>query len=100
MNLFANFLAAIQAELDAMMAAGELPAGLDLSRITTEPPRDAAHGDVATNAAMVIAKAAGKPPRQIAEALAARLRRQKDVAGVEVAGPGFINIRLADAALA
>ena len=55
------------------MAAGELPANLDLSRVTAEPPRDAAHGDVTTNAAMVVAKAAGKAPRVLAEALAKRL---------------------------
>jgi arginyl-tRNA synthetase len=96
MNLFANYLAAIRVEIDKLAAEGFLPAGLDLSRITTEPPREASHGDIASNAAMVIAKAAGKPPRQIAEALAERLRMRAGVLSVDVAGPGFINIRLAD----
>ena len=77
-----------------MMAAGELPPNLDLSRVTAEPPRDVAHGDVTTNAAMVVAKAAGKAPRVLAEALAKRLAQQPDVLSADVAGPGFINLRL------
>ena len=96
MNLFAKFLSVIKAELEVMIAEGFLPSGLDLSRITTEPPREAGHGDMATNAAMVLAKPAGKPPRQIAEALAARLKARDGVTSAEVAGPGFINLRLAD----
>lgn len=94
MNLFAHFQTAARNELSAMMAAGELPSNLDLSRVTAEPPRDVAHGDVTTNAAMVVAKAAGKAPRVLAEVLAKRLEQQPDVLSAEVAGPGFINLRL------
>jgi arginyl-tRNA synthetase len=97
MNLFGYFQAAIRGELSAMMLAGELPAGLDVSRVTAEPPRDAAHGDVATNAAMVIAKPANMAPKALAENLARRLAKQADVASAEVAGPGFINLRLKEA---
>ncbi|MEM7221708.1 MAG: arginine--tRNA ligase [Pseudomonadota bacterium] len=94
MNVFKEFLAIVQAELEAMAAAGELPERLDLSRVSVEPPREAAHGDLATNAAMVLAKQAGKKPRDIAEALAARLRARDGVEAAEVAGPGFLNLRL------
>ncbi len=75
-----------------------LPAGLDQSRIVVEPPREAAHGDMATNAAMVLAKDAGGKPRELAEAIAAKLRADELVAKVEVAGPGFINLTLKPAA--
>ncbi|MFM2042271.1 MAG: arginyl-tRNA synthetase ArgS [Pseudomonadota bacterium] len=95
MNVFKDFEARIKAALDAMTAAGELPPGLDLSRVTVEPPRDAAHGDVSTNAAMVLAKPAGKPPRAIAEALVARLTAFPEVTEATVAGPGFVNLRVA-----
>jgi arginyl-tRNA synthetase len=86
----------IEAALGAMQAAGELPAALDFSAITAEPPRDAAHGDIATNAAMVLAKAARKKPREIAEALLPRLKANADVVDGAVAGPGFINLKLSD----
>jgi arginyl-tRNA synthetase len=94
MNLFAHFQTAARQELSAMMAAGEMPSNLDLSRVTAEPPRDATHGDVTTNAAMVVAKAAGMAPRVLAEALAKRLTKQAHVLAADVAGPGFINLRL------
>ncbi len=94
MNLFNDIRDLVLAEIDAMQGAGELPAGLDTAGVTVEPPRDAGHGDMATNAAMVLAKPAGLPPRQIAEALAAGLAADPRVAGVEVAGPGFLNLRL------
>lgn len=94
MNLFHDIRALVLAEIAAMQAAGELPAGLDTGPVTVEPPRDAGHGDMATNAAMVLAKPAGLPPRQIAEALAAGLAADPRIAGAEVAGPGFLNIRL------
>jgi arginyl-tRNA synthetase len=94
MNLFAHFQALVIAEVEAMAVAGELPVGLDLSRVTVEPPRDAAHGDVATNAAMVLAKPAGQNPRALAERLKARLACGDDIASADVAGPGFINLRL------
>jgi arginyl-tRNA synthetase len=97
MNLFDDMRAAVLAALDAMEAAGDLPAGLDRTAVAVEPPRDPAHGDMATNAAMVLARPAGKPPRAIAEALAARLAADPRIAAAEVAGPGFLNLRLAPA---
>ena len=75
-----------------------MPAGLDQSRVTVEPPRDPTHGDIATNAAMVLAKDAGKKPRELAEAIADKLRADDLVANVDVAGPGFINLTLKAAA--
>jgi arginyl-tRNA synthetase len=96
MNPYRHFIGEIEAALRAMQAAGELPAALDFSAITAEPPRDPAHGDIATNAAMVLAKAAKKKPRDIAEPLLARLRANPDVVDGTVAGPGFINLKIAD----
>jgi arginyl-tRNA synthetase len=95
MNLFKYFKDIVLAELEAMTAAGELPAGLDTARLSVEPPRERGHGDLSTNAAMVLAKPAGRKPRDLAEVLAARLEKVEDVVEVEVAGPGFINLRLA-----
>jgi arginyl-tRNA synthetase len=94
MNLFGHFDGVVRAILSDMAEAGELPGGLDLSKLVVEPPRDAAHGDVTTNAAMVLAKAAGTKPRTLAEALARRLASQPDIEAAEVAGPGFVNITL------
>jgi arginyl-tRNA synthetase len=94
MNLFGHFQSVVRTELSAMMAAGELKPGLDISRVTAEPPRDASHGDVTTNAAMVVARAAGMAPKVLAEVLAKRLAKQPDVLSAEVAGPGFINLHL------
>ena len=97
MNLFQHFQAEVTRQIEAMVAEGDLPEGLDASRISVEPPRDSSHGDVTTNAAMVLAKPAGMKPRDIAEKLAARLNALSVVTETEVAGPGFINLRLADA---
>jgi arginyl-tRNA synthetase len=94
MNLFADIRELVVAELQALMADGVLPAGLDLAGVAVEPPRDAGHGEMATNAAMVLAKPAGMQPRAIADALAARLMEDPRVAGADVAGPGFLNLRL------
>lgn len=94
MNLFTEIRSLVTAQLAAMTEAGDLPPGLDLSAVAVEPPRDPAHGDMATNAAMVLAKPAGKAPRVIAEALAARLAADPRIALAEVAGPGFLNLRL------
>jgi len=94
MNLFADIRALVVTELEALMAAGTLPTGLDLAAVAVEPPRDAGHGDMATNAAMVLAKPAGLQPRAIAEALAVRLLADPRVAAADVAGPGFLNLRL------
>ena len=96
MNLFADIRALVVAELTAMADQGLLPAALDLTHVAVEPPRDAAHGDMATNAAMVLAKPAAMPPRAIAEALAARLTNDPRISSAEVAGPGFLNLRLSN----
>jgi arginyl-tRNA synthetase len=98
MNLFADIRELVVAELEALMAGGVLPSGLDLAGVAVEPPRDAGHGEMATNAAMVLAKPSGLQPRVIAEALAVRLLEDPRVAGVDVAGPGFLNLRLEPAA--
>jgi len=98
MNLFADIRGLVITCLDAMVAEGALPAGLEMGAVSVEPPRDAAHGDMATNAAMVLAKPAGVNPRQIADGLAAKLLADPRIALAEVAGPGFLNLRL-DAAL-
>jgi arginyl-tRNA synthetase len=97
-NIFAAVLDKVRAAAAALIAEDVLPAGIDQSRIVVEPPREAAHGDMATNAAMVLAKDAGKKPRELAEAIAAKLRADALVAKVEVAGPGFINLTLEPAA--
>jgi arginyl-tRNA synthetase len=93
-NIFAAVLDKVRAANNALVADGVLPHAIDQSRIVVEPPREAAHGDMATNAAMVLAKDAGKKPRELAEAIAAKLRADDLVARAEVAGPGFINLTL------
>jgi len=92
MNVFKHFRGEIVATIEAAMAAGDLPAGLDLARVAVEPPRDAGHGDLATNAAMVLAKPAELPPRQVAERLLPRLATLAMVDEVGIAGPGFVNL--------
>ncbi|MCR8825533.1 arginine--tRNA ligase [Pseudosulfitobacter koreensis] len=95
MNLFAEIRVLVIENLEAMQSEGVLPGGLDLGNVTVEPPRDAAHGDMATNAAMVLAKPARLKPRDIADTLATRLMADGRVISAEVAGPGFLNLRLA-----
>jgi len=96
MTLYIRFAAHLDAVLDALVAAGDLPAGLDRANVTVEPPRDPSHGDLATNAAMVLAKPAGTNPRALAEKIAAELGKIDEVQAVSVAGPGFINLALND----
>ncbi|UNU42184.1 arginine--tRNA ligase [Sphingopyxis sp. YF1] len=96
MTLFSRFSDHIGAALDALAARGAIPAGLDRRAISVEPPRDPAHGDVATNAAMVLAKPAGMNPRALADLLVAELGALDEVVEASVAGPGFINLRLVD----
>jgi arginyl-tRNA synthetase len=96
MNLFADIRALVVAELTAMTADGTLPKGLNFANVAVEPPRDSAHGDMATNAAMVLAKPAGLAPRAIADALAARLAKDPRISAADVAGPGFLNLRLSN----
>jgi arginyl-tRNA synthetase len=97
-TLYAAFTGHLAAALDALEAAGSLPAGLKRGAVTVEPPRDPSHGDLATNAAMVLAKPAGLKPRDLAEALVAELTKLSLVESAEIAGPGFINLRLSAAA--
>jgi arginyl-tRNA synthetase len=97
-NVYAVVLDKVLAAVNALAAGGSLPAGMDISRVVVEPPRDATHGDMATNAAMVLAKDAGRKPRELAEALGEKLAADELVAKVEVAGPGFINLTLKPAA--
>ena len=93
-HLFADVLARVHAVCGALAVEGGWPAGIDLSRIVVEPPRDAAHGDMATNAAMVLAKEANAKPRDLAEQIASKLRADDLIASVDIAGPGFINLTL------
>src|ERR1700739_550626 len=93
-HLFADVLSRVHAICAGLAAEGNWPAGIDLSRVVVEPPRDASHGDMATNAAMVLAKEAKAKPRDLAEKIAEKLRADALVASVDVAGPGFINLTL------
>ncbi|TIV26296.1 MAG: arginine--tRNA ligase, partial [Mesorhizobium sp.] len=97
MNIFADFNARIVNAVEALDLKDKEGGTLDLSRIAVEPPRDASHGDLATNAAMVLAKPTGQNPRALAEKLAEALRSDADIASAEIAGPGFVNLRLKDA---
>ena len=96
MNIFADFAARIKQAVQAIDLKATDGAALDLSRIAVEPPRDASHGDLATNVAMVLAKPAGQNPRALAERIAAALWADPDIVAADVAGPGFVNLRLAD----
>jgi arginyl-tRNA synthetase len=93
-TLYARFAAHIDAVLDQLTEEGALPAGLPRAGITVEPPRDPSHGDLATNAAMVLAKGAGTNPRALAALIVPKLVALDGVSGAEPAGPGFINLRL------
>ncbi|HZY21155.1 MAG TPA: arginine--tRNA ligase [Beijerinckiaceae bacterium] len=94
MNIFRAFEARVGQALGRLAEGGKIPPGLDASRVLVEPPRDAAHGDLATNAALVLAKEARMNPRALAELLAGELRSDADIASAEVAGPGFLNLKL------
>src|SRR3712207_1845891 len=96
MNIFALFERRVSDALARLIEAGKLPGNLDLGRVVVEPPRDPTHGDLATNAAMVLAKEARSNPRALAELIADDLRQDPRVAKAEVAGPGFINLTLAE----
>ena len=93
-HLFADVLARVHAVCADLAAEAQWPAGIDFSRVVVEPPRDAGHGDMATNAAMVLAKDAKAKPRDLADRIAEKLRADELIAAVEVAGPGFINLTL------
>ncbi|UIP06529.1 arginine--tRNA ligase [Erythrobacter sp. SDW2] len=95
-TIHAAFAAKVDAVLSAIEAEGDLPAGIDRRNVTVEPPRDPSHGDLATNAAMVLAKPAATNPRALAEKIVEHLLRDPHITGAEIAGPGFINLRLSD----
>src|SRR5258707_9360957 len=93
-HLFADVLARVHAICAQLATDGQWPDGIDFSRVVVEPPRDASHGDMATNAAMVLAKEAKAKPRELADKIAEKLRADDLVATVDIAGPGFINLTL------
>jgi arginyl-tRNA synthetase len=93
-TIFTDFAVHVNDALDALVVSGALPAGLDRSNVTVEPPREASHGDLSTNAAMVLAKPASTNPRALAEALSTELAKIEGVTAVDIAGPGFLNLRL------
>ena len=95
MNLFAEMRVLVTVALDKMITEGQLPQGLSFENVAVEPPRDALHGDMATNAAMVLAKPSRQKPRDIADKLAAHLMQDPRITTADVAGPGFLNLRLA-----
>ncbi|WP_170564341.1 arginine--tRNA ligase [Ruegeria atlantica] len=95
MNLFSEIRGLVLDALAQMQSEGALPEGLSFDNVAVEPPRDAAHGDMATNAAMVLAKPAKMKPRDIADVLAGKLAADDRITSAEVAGPGFLNLRLA-----
>ncbi len=94
MNLFAMYQAKVVQIIADLVACGKLPANLNTARLVVEPPKDANHGDFATNAAMVLARDAGMKPRDLADLIVMELLRDKDVVKAEIAGPGFINVTL------
>src|SRR5947207_1483354 len=94
MNIFSDVTGRVRNAAQPIAAEAGKSVDADLGRITVEPPREAAHGDLATNAAMLLAKALGQKPRELAVRIAAALTRDPDVDAAEVAGPGFINLRL------
>ncbi len=97
MNLFTHFKGVVTSVLNELTAAGDLPQGLDFSNAGVEPPRDPSHGDITTNAAMALAKPAKANPREIAAKIAVKLADNPDIESIEIAGPGFINMRLSQA---
>ncbi|MEO1265528.1 MAG: arginine--tRNA ligase, partial [Pseudomonadota bacterium] len=100
MNLFTRIAGKVDDALQALKSEGALPDDLDLSGVEVQEPRDPSHGDFAINAALVLAKRAGQKPREIAELLKAKLDADDDLASIDIAGPGFLNVRLADPAWA
>lgn len=97
MNIFQHFLSILLDQLKALQAEGVLGSDIVLSKVAVEPPRDASHGDLATNAAMVLSKAAGMKPRDLAAKIAEKLTATGHFTSVDIAGPGFINMSLSDA---
>ena len=97
-TIYAAYAERIDAVLSALEAEGTLPPDVSRDNVSVEPPRDPSHGDIATNAAMVLAKQAKTNPRALAEQIVEHLKRDPDIESAEIAGPGFINLRIADRA--
>jgi len=97
MNVFSHLKQIVLGEIDRLSGAGDLPPDLETGAVTVEPPRDPSHGDAASNVALVLAKSARRKPREIAELVAAGLRGLSDIESVDIAGPGFINLRMTNA---
>ena len=95
MNIFADFRARIEKSIRELMKQGVIADGADLSRISVEPPREESHGDIATNAAMVLGKFSELQPRDLAGKIADLLSEDEEIASIDIAGPGFINLSLA-----
>ena len=98
-TIYAAYAERIDAVLSALEMEGTLPPGVSRANVAVEPPRDPSHGDIATNAAMVLAKPAKTNPRALAEQIVEHLNREPDIEAAEIAGPGFINLRIADRAV-
>ncbi len=96
MSLYARYSTLLDGILDELVAEGAIPSELNRKAVAVEPPRDPSHGDLATNAAMVLAKGAGTNPRSLADLIKAKLEAVPTVTSVDIAGPGFINLRLAE----
>src|SRR5262245_2480894 len=94
MNVFAHVEERVAAALEALKSEGALPADLAIAKVEVETPRDATHGDLSSNAALVLAKAARMKPRDIAEKLKGKLEGDPEIASVEIAGPGFLNLTM------
>jgi arginyl-tRNA synthetase len=96
MNIFTEFRHRVIKAVEALGIEAANGGALDFGKLGIEPPRDASHGDVATNAALVLAKQAGMAPRELGEKLAAKLSEDGDVLEAGIAGPGFVNLKLSD----
>ncbi|HAK98820.1 MAG TPA: arginine--tRNA ligase, partial [Rhodobiaceae bacterium] len=95
MNIFADFRTRIENSIHELINQGVIEDGADLSRISVEPPREESHGDMATNAAMVLGKFSELQPRDLASKIAELLSEDEEIASIDIAGPGFINLSLA-----
>ena len=96
MDVFNHLKGIIEGEVIALSASGKLPANINVKKIIAEPPRDAAHGHIASNVALVLSKEARLAPRELGELLVERLEALDIVSECNMAGPGFLNLRMID----